>query len=215
MANTYQPPASAVRTLDKIPILFNHPKTTPLKDHLIGKTFMCKFPDGQLYFESKLDLDTDGAAFKIRVQDRTSQRTTAAKDAKGKDLDANRINYFVLPGGFYLRHGIRVGDIGVVIKGDRIVYACFGDVGPRNKLGEGSIALHRGLGHETIVQRRHRERLINAGIKGGVITIVFPGSGSGRGRMNEESALIGAELSTAQKPGRPLRRVAPGRRRCF
>jgi len=44
MANPYQPQGLAVLILDKIPLLFNHPKTTPLKDVLIGKTSMSKFP---------------------------------------------------------------------------------------------------------------------------------------------------------------------------
>lgn len=155
---------------------------------------MCRFPAGQIYYESKLDLDTDGSFY--ASMDPTGQKQTSAKDADGNYLDADVINYFVLPGGFDKRHGIRIGDIGVVIFGIRKVYACYGDVGPPNKLGEGSISLHRELGHETIVGRDTASggRLRNLGISSGVITIVFPGSGNGKGRTNAESAAIGEPL---------------------
>ena len=194
MAGVYQPQGLSVLTLDRIPYLFYHPKTQTITTHFIGKKFMCKFPGGQLYYESKLDLDTDGSFYV--AQDPSGQQTTSAKDAQKNSLDADVINYFVLPGGFFAAHNIRIGDIGVVIYGIRKVYACFGDVGPATKLGEGSISLHRELGHETIVGRHTANggRLINAGINSGVITIVFPGSGNGRGRTNAESAAVGEPL---------------------
>jgi hypothetical protein len=194
MAVSYQPQGLAVLTLDRIPNLFVHPMTKIITTHLIGKKFMCKFPGGQLFFDSKLDLDTDGSFY--AAQDPSGQKTTSAKDATGKSLDADLINYFVLPGGFAAHHGITIGDIGVVIYGIRMAYACFGDVGPHTKLGEGSISLHRELGHETIRGRDTPSggHLINAGISSGVITIVFPGSGNGKGRTNQESAAIGAPL---------------------
>jgi Fungal chitosanase of glycosyl hydrolase group 75 len=194
MAGVYQPEGLAVITLDRIPNLFSHPRTKTISTHFIGKKFMCKFPGGQLYYESKLDLDTDGSVY--AAQDPSGQAATSAKDADGNSLDADLINYFVLPGGFFAAQGIRIGDIGVVIRGIRMAYACFGDVGPAHKLGEGSISLHRELGHETIIGRDTASggRLINAGIASGVITIVFPGSGNGNGRTNEESAAIGGPL---------------------
>jgi Fungal chitosanase of glycosyl hydrolase group 75 len=192
----YQPPGVSVPILGQIPLLFDHPMTTEVTKAFQGKTFMCKFPLGQLYFESKLDVDTDGSVFAAQDHPR-GQMTTSAKDANGNDLDADQINYFVLPGGFYSQHGIQIGDIGVVIFGTRKVFACFGDVGPPNLLGEGSIALHRALGHETI----RNNRLIAAskggdGIDAGVITIVFPGSGNGLGRTNAESRQIGEAFFT-------------------
>jgi hypothetical protein len=192
----------ATITLDSIVNLFHHPRTQTISAHLIGKEFMCRFPSGQLYFESKLDLDTDGSVY--HKQDGTGQGETSARYSDKSSLDADLVNYFVLPKHFYQHHGIRIGDIGVVIYGIRKVYACFGDVGPANKLGEASIALHRELGHETIVGRDTASggRLINAGISSGVITIVFPGSGNGLGRKNSESAAIGDPLfQKLQKEG--------------
>jgi hypothetical protein len=176
--------------LGKIPLLLDHPKTETLDHVLIGKTFLCKLPGGQLYFESLLDLDTDGSVY--YAQDPFGQPGTSAKDAAGHNLDSDQINYFVLPGGLYAQYGIQLGDIGVVIYRARKVYACFGDVGPANKLGEGSIALHRALGHETIF----KGKLVNAAIDGGVTTIVFPNSGGDgiHGQTNAESSRIGEQL---------------------
>jgi hypothetical protein len=200
VAGLYQPPGSAVPTLGRITNLFVHPRTQTINIHLTGKKFMCKFANGQLFYESKLDLDTDGSVFSAQDVgpngEQWGQMTTSAKDVDGHSLDADLINYFVLPGGFYAAHGITIGDIGVVIYGARKVYACFGDVGPQHKLGEGSISLHRELGHETIVNRNAAAggTLVNSGISSGVITIVFPGSGNGLGRSNAECATIGEPL---------------------
>jgi hypothetical protein len=166
-----------------------------VKKSFKGKTFMCKLPDGQLYYESELALDTDGSPV-YAAQDPTGQLQTAVKDADGNDLDSDMINYFVLPAGFFTKFNIHKGDIGVVIHGLQVVFACFGDVGPDDSLGEGSIALHRELGHEAIVNRHTASggHMINEGIRKGVITIVFPGSGNALGRSNEDSAKIGSLL---------------------
>ena len=60
-------------------------------------------------------------------------------------------------------------------------------LGPRHGIGEGSIALHRALGHETIVNGRLR----NVGIDRGVITIVFPHSGDGAPQTPERIQTLG------------------------
>ena len=189
----HSPPGLSVHLLDDIPALFQHPGTREITQIFAGKEFMCTFPSGQLYFESKLSLDADGSPV-YAPQDPTGQLVTATKLPDGSNLDADIINYFVLPNGFYLHHGIRKGDIAVVIFGLYKAFACFGDVGPAHSLGEGSISLHRALGHETISGRDTATggRLINRGIDRGVIAIVFPRSGNGLGRTNQESAAIGA-----------------------
>lgn len=192
---TYKPEGLAVLVLDDIPVLFNHPKTQVISDVFKGKKFMCKLPTGQIYFDSKLALDSDGSPV-YAPQDPSGQLHTATKLPDGSDLDADVINYFVLPGGFWLKHGIRKGDIGVVIFGIRVAFACFGDVGPSDSLGEGSISLHRELGNEPIRNRDSASggRLINRGIDSGAITIVFPGSGNGFGRKNADSKALGETL---------------------
>lgn len=185
---TYRPEGLAINLVADIMALFHHPKTKVMPKTFTGQKFMCKLPGGQTYYDSKLDLDTDGSAF--AAEDPDGQAATSAKDVDGNSLDSDAVNYFVLPGGFPELHNIRIGDIGVVIFGIRTAFACFGDVGPKTKLGEGSISLHRELGFERI----KGGHLINSGISSGVITIVFPRSGNGLGRSNRESEAIGRLL---------------------
>ena len=194
MSTPYVPFGLAIHLLDDIPALFNSPDTTIIKKPFVGKTFMCVLPGGQLYFESKLSADSDGSTY--ARQDPDGQAETSTRDDKGKSLDADLVNYFVLPGSFFLEQGIRKGDIAVVIFGVWKAFACFGDVGPKGHLGEGSISLLRELGKETIIGRNTvgGGRFTNNGIDRGVITIVFPGSGNGLGQRNRASEAIGAPL---------------------
>jgi hypothetical protein len=200
MAADHRPPGLTAIMLESIVDLIDQPETKVVLGALFGKKFMCKFPGGQIYFESKLALDTDGSRFAIpdakgHREDPSGRITTSARDADGNFLDAETINYFVLPGGFAGKHGIRIGDIAVVFNGIAMAFACFGDVGPAGSLGEGSIALHRDLGHETVVGGH----LLNDSISSGVVTIVFPGSGNGLGRTSWESERIGQPLFTKLK----------------
>ena len=55
-------------------------------------------------------------------------------------LDAERVPFIVLPKGGFGR--VQVGDIAIVWRKDKLVYAVVGDGGPATKLGEGSIALN-------------------------------------------------------------------------
>ncbi len=71
MPITHKPEGLAVLTLDDIPKLFHNPQTKVIRDQLIGNKFMCKFPSGQLFSDSKLDLDTDGSFY--HSQDGTGQ----------------------------------------------------------------------------------------------------------------------------------------------
>ena len=204
MATAYKPEGLAILLLDDIPALFNHPDTEIIHEHFKGKKFMCKLPDGQIYFDSNLSLDADGSPY--WVQDRpNSQPDTSNHLADGRALNSDLINYFVLPGGFYAKHGIDLGDIAVVIRGVRMAFACFGDVGPKHSLGEGSISLHRELSNESVTGRDSATGGTfnpKAGIDSGVITIVFPGSGNRlkkghihlSGRVTEESNAIGRPL---------------------
>jgi glycosyl hydrolase group 75 (putative chitosanase) len=93
--------------------------------------------------------------------------------------------------------GIRLGDVAAVIYGDKLEFAVFGDVGPSTKLGEGSIALHRALGHEVI----HNGKFLDEAIDSGVTTIVFPHSGNGTPQTPERIREIGrAALRRLGKP---------------
>ncbi len=61
-------------------------------------------------------------------------------------VNAEAINFFVLPGRSAL--GTKLGDLGVIIRPatGAYDYAIYADVGPANKIGEGSIALASALG---------------------------------------------------------------------
>ena len=169
--NSYQPPQASLSRLGAISRQLE--RATVVRQHFDhGGDYIFTLPGGQLYFEGPLELDTDGSHF--YSQDPTGQRDTSLHDAHDRPVDANTVPYFVLPcHGFCDKFGIRLGDIAAVIYKNKVEFAVFADCGPAHKLGEGSIALHRALGHETITHGTLR----NEGIDNGVITIVFPGSG--------------------------------------
>ena len=176
MVVRYKPDGLTALMLGDIPALFNSPDTEVITQFFKGKEFMCLLPGGELYFDSKLSLDLDGSPFWTQDQP-DSQPQTSVKWEDDVDVDSNIYNYFVLPGNFWNAHGFREGDIGVVIYGLRIVFACFVDVGPKGSLGEGSIALHRELGFATV---RNGVENTKWGIDSGVVTIVFPQTGNGK-----------------------------------
>lgn len=170
--NRHTPPAGTEGHLAAILDLVG--AGTQLQPPLQGLQFMSKLPGGQLYFESDLDLDTDGVTDPTIQYDLDHLPRTSI-DRTGTVVDANVSPYFVLPGGFYAQFGIQIGDVAAVLYRDRIEFAIFADTGPRRKIGEGSIALHRSLGFERI--KNHK--VLNIGIDKDVVTLVFPGSGNG------------------------------------
>lgn len=95
-------------------------------------------------------------------------------------VDASKIPYIVLPGGMARELGARPGDFSVVLnqRNARMSYAIFGDVGASDRIGEGSVALAESLGV--------RSNARNGGARGGILYLVFPGSGNGLPRPIEE-----------------------------
>jgi Fungal chitosanase of glycosyl hydrolase group 75 len=143
-------------------------------------------PGGQLYFDSELQLDTDGAP--ELTGDATHQSDTSLHYRDAKPINANRVPYFVLPLPTSWPHqfGIGLGDLAAVIFGGRISFAVFADFGPKTLLGEGSVELFRRLGEERV---RPNGTVRDVGMGPGVITIVFPGSGEAADRENEDALL--------------------------
>lgn len=87
--------------------------------------------------------------------------------ADGRALDPTRVPYVVLPGGSRFA---RLGDLVRVEYQGRSALAVAGDIGPRNKFGEGSMALARSLG------------ISPDGVKGGIesgVTYTFLGRNVG------------------------------------
>jgi Fungal chitosanase of glycosyl hydrolase group 75 len=86
-------------------------------------------------------------------------------------VNAEAINFIVLPGRLGL--GAKLGDFAVVIRPATAAYdyAVYADVGPANKIGEGSIALAAALGIPSSPK--------TGGVGHGIVYIVFPGSAQG------------------------------------
>lgn len=187
---SYQPPPASVGRLGGIVELLS--RSTKVEHHFNkGGKAIFKLPDGQLYYDSLLDLDSDGSRF--ATQDATGQSDTTLHQPDGKPVDADAVPFFVLPGGdFAGEFGIRLGDVAAVIFKDKVEFAVFADRGPRKKLGEGSIALHRSLGHETIRHGKFHDEAVDRD----VLTIVFPGSGDGTPQTPDRIREIGSRLFT-------------------
>ena len=92
-------------------------------------------------------------------------------------VDASKIPYIVLPGELSRQFGVRLGDFAVVANIRRGVSAdaIFADIGT---LGEGSIALARELGIWPDARQ--------GGTRGGILYLVYPGSGTHRPRTLDE-----------------------------
>ena len=92
-------------------------------------------------------------------------------------VDASKIPYIVLPGALSRQIGAQLGDFAVVFntRNSRSAYAIFADIGT---LGEGSMALASKLGIWADAR--------NGGTRGGVLYLLFPGTGNRQPRPIEE-----------------------------
>jgi hypothetical protein len=108
-----------------------------------------------------------------------ADRSKAINDP-ARYVDASKIPFMVLPGGLARELGARVGDFAMVLneRNGRSSYAIFADVGPTDRIGEGSVALAENLGIHSDAR--------NGGTWRGILYIVFPGSGEGRPKSIEE-----------------------------
>ncbi len=107
-------------------------------------------------------------------------------------VNAQTTPYIVISEFLMKKIGAKVGDIGYAFnpKTGKSCFAIFADVGPNEKVGEGSIALAAALGIENLSPR-------NGGLddKDAIQYVVFPQSGRGNGRhiSREEIDTIGAQ----------------------
>jgi Fungal chitosanase of glycosyl hydrolase group 75 len=138
-----------------------------------------------------------------------ADRSKPANDP-ARYVDASKIPFVVLPGGMARQLGARPGDFAAVFnqRNGKSSYAIFGDVGPYDRIGEGSVALAENLGIRSDAR--------NGGARRGILYLVFPGSGNGRPRTIEEingegqklvqawEASIPPVACTAQQPARGL-----------
>ena len=125
-----------------------------------------------------LDLDTDGYTAPGVVMDKTHQSGTSLRWPKGSPVNSNETRFVVAPGGGWLaRHGLKLGDVGLacVVGCDSVVSVIVADIGPKDKISEGSMQLHRELGHETLINGRIKD----VGIDKQFTMLLFPGTSTG------------------------------------
>ncbi|NUP07199.1 MAG: hypothetical protein HOW73_14180 [Polyangiaceae bacterium] len=201
----YSPPAATIPALGRALTRIRAGARLPVS--YIGGKVVILFPGLEdrhaIFFESVLELDLDGSRF---ANGWPNAKGTSLKGDDGNALDSDAVPYFVLPlpTRAWTSLGVDLGDVAAVLHDNRVAFAIFGDYGPKNKLGEASLQLHRDLGYErvakgevneahvgtaeTITAYRHptdsdgkpkEEWKLDRNVKtygGGVLTIVFPGS---------------------------------------
>jgi hypothetical protein len=147
---------------------------------------LAKDADGQPYIQGP---DDPFPGFYVSAT-ALADRSKAANDP-ARYVDASRIPFVVLPGGMARQLGARPGDFAVVFnqRNGKSSYAIFGDVGPADRIGEGSVALAENLGI--------RPDARNGGTRRGVLYLLFPGSGNGTPRTIEEIEAEGERLLLA------------------
>ena len=109
--------------------------------HPVGK--LVNTDDG-LYMRAKFDVDADGHPNVKKLDPKHgSLHTTLRYGDNNGSVNADAVPYVVLPKGRFKEHGVKVGDLALVRNKENgaLTVAVFGDVGPRHKRGEGSMAL--------------------------------------------------------------------------
>jgi hypothetical protein len=136
---------------------------------------LAKDPDGEPYVQGPNDPFPGYYVSATALMDRTK-----AVSDPGRYVDASKIPFVVLPGGMARQLGARPGDFAAVFnpRNGKSSFAIFGDVGPFDRIGEGSVALAENLGVRSDAR--------NGGARRGILYLVFPGSGNGRPRPVEE-----------------------------
>lgn len=119
----------------------------------------------------------------------TFQDSSFDREDPRRYVNAEAINFIVLPGGLNLK--ATLGDYAVIIRPETraVAYAVYADIGPSSQIGEGSIALANALGVPSSAK--------TGGVTNGVVYIVFPGSAKTlplSQLTQSDINLIGAEL---------------------
>jgi hypothetical protein len=108
------------------------------------------------------------------------QQVGVDKKTPQAQLDSNQIPFIVIP-----RHwqqaavpGVKLGDFALVLRRStgQISFAIVGDLGPKKKLGEGSVALHMALGNNPFRMRFGKRRAWQGIGPRDVLYVIFPNS---------------------------------------
>jgi hypothetical protein len=198
----FNPPSSSLGQVEGVPfskavnaapdvkqIFDDFDKTSAGKNDPSKCKALLKFPDGTIFWSSKMAIDADGPAADSgrgsgtqldpgSGQDDTTFHYPGTKNGLASEI----VPYIVLPlGSFRSKTGLAIGDMAIVIFGDKIAAAICGDLGPAKKIGEGSIRVHEHL-HPPAPDPCARNnqgfcrRIINVSIDEDVLFFVFPGS---------------------------------------
>jgi len=105
-------------------------------------------------------------------------------DRQCRFVDACKVSFIVIPNSASLRSelNVAIGDFGVVIYKNTLMYTMYADAGPADKLGEGSVFL---LDAVTVpagqtIWNKAKTRVVS-GVSSGVSFVMFPRSGFGQG----------------------------------
>jgi hypothetical protein len=204
----FKPPAASKRQLDGVDFgkaddfataakkRFDAFDETGTRDPNKCKALL-KFPDeAAVFWSSKMAIDTDGpSAGKGRPSgkqldpnpgDATDETTFHFAD--GTFLPSEIVPYVVLPqsgpnSGKPFDRLVQIGDMAVVIFGDKTVAAICGDFGPHRKIGEASIRVHEALQQQGLPDPCARRsdkgfclKTRNSSVDENVLFFVFPGS---------------------------------------
>jgi hypothetical protein len=178
----YTPPAASRARLGTIPL----DRATEVTRRFAGGKKIFRLPGGAVYIDADMDIDADGSPRAKQIDPCCGQPDTSLSlaDARGRarPVNAETVPYVALPGTdhkpadrFFRQMGLKTGDIVAVVFGDKVEYAVFADVGPPDKIGEGSIALSQSLGHDPFVVK-HGKTVVGSSIPGDVIYVAFPNS---------------------------------------
>lgn len=108
------------------------------------------------------------------------------RDDPARYVNANEVPYIVLSGG--RAWGVALGDLAMVMNrsNGRRTAAVVAEFGPRDKIGEGSIALAEALGIDSSPR--------TGGVSADIAYVIFPGSGSGFPESTDRIERRGAVL---------------------
>jgi glycosyl hydrolase group 75 (putative chitosanase) len=208
---SFNPPEASLGKLEGVPFdqavdvapgakkRFDNFDKTPAgkKDPSTCKALL-KFPDGTIFWSSKVAVDADGPAagpgrrsgsqldpFPDENGNPEGQDDTKFQFPGGGGLSSETVPYIVLPlGSFRKDTGLAVGNVAIVIFQDKITAAIAGDIGPSDhQIGEASIRVHEAF-HPPApdpCQKRDAnqfcELILNESIPEDVLFFVFPKSG--------------------------------------
>jgi hypothetical protein len=110
-----------------------------------------------------------------------------------RNVDATQIPYIALPPRHLHGTGLRIGDLALLVNGSngRFTFAIYADTKYKPNFGEVSICAAGALGAPTSARHGSLPR--------GIITLVFPRSGRGQGRIPDAATIATAGRATLQQ----------------